>query len=368
MFRVTVIGAGDRGSAYMRMIKKYFCDAVIFDTICDILPERMQKAYDEYGFKQKTDRWEEAVQNSADIVIIATPAYFHCDIASFAMRCGSHVLTEKPFDLSLAKCFALLECQKATGKTLCIGLQYRNMPFHRSMKRAVESGVFGDNLMMHYSDIRETRPKIAMHDARYGNGGPMVDMACHFFDLMSWYYNSDPVRVYAQWRKNAINRESLVSIETKAADSCFMTVEYENGALGNITLNWGLPSGVIGGLFAMASGSEALMNYNNLKDGVNVITKGGEVTKYNPLPEDEDDLIQPERAVFKNFLADINKTGTVQVPLKRGIVTLASSMAALRSSVIGRPVTLAEIYEKKPTIAQCLSDEEWTQSGQLGEC
>lgn len=357
-YRISVIGAGDRGTCYMNMLKRFYQDDLEWVTVCDILPDRLEKAYSEYGFAYKTPVWTDAIRNNTpDIVIIATPAYFHCDIAMFAMRCGCHVLTEKPLDLSLSKCFALEECQKQTGKVLGIGMQYRNSENWRSLKHAIDKGLFGSNLMMHFSDIRETRPKIAMHDARYGNGGPMVDMACHLFDLMRWYYGCDPVKVTANWRANALERPTLKSIETKAADACFMTVEYENGSLGQIMMNWGLPTGVADGLFSIVTGSEGLIGSHRVGSTktAEVKTEGGKIVSVSVEPEDADDLIHAERAVFKHFVDEIEGTGKAQTSIREGILCLATSMAALRSGVLGRTVTIEEILKERPTIAECLT-------------
>ena len=98
-YRITVIGAGDRGGCYMSMLKKYHENDIKFIGICDILEDRLNKAYETYGFQAKFTDWKEAISaTKPDIVIIAAPAYFHCDMASFAMDNGCHVLTEKPFD------------------------------------------------------------------------------------------------------------------------------------------------------------------------------------------------------------------------------------------------------------------------------
>jgi len=361
-YRLTVIGAGDRGSTYMRMIKEYFNELVEWDTVCDLLPDRMDAAVEAFGFKTKQASWEQAILDSRpDIVVIATPAYFHCDMAMFAMRCGAHVLCEKPMDLSLAKCFALKECRQQTGKALALGMQYRNGPWYRAMQRAVEQGVFGENLMTHWTDIRQIRPKLAMHDAEYGNGGPLVDMACHLFDLMRLYYKSDPVRVNCLWRGNAGNRPALESIATKAADACVMTIEYENGALGEIIMNWGLPSGVnASALMCAVTGSEGLFETQAVphEAPVEILTEGCEIVEVSPLLEDEDDLVHSERAVFKHFLAEIEGTGASQVSEEHGIVCLAASLAALRSGALGRPVTLEEIYKLKPTVLECMTATE----------
>ncbi|MCL2123987.1 MAG: Gfo/Idh/MocA family oxidoreductase [Desulfovibrionaceae bacterium] len=360
-YKLTVIGAGDRGSVYMRAIKEFFDDIVEWDTVCDILPDRMDKAFDQFGFRAKEADWEKAIADSApDIVVIATPAYFHCDMAMFAMRRGCHVLTEKPMDLSLAKSFALKECREQTGKVLAVGMQYRNIPSFRALQRAVEQGIFGENLMISFADIREVRPKIAMHDAVTGNGGPLVDMACHLFDLMRLYYHSDPVRVNCIWRKNAANRPALASVADKAADACFMTVEYENGALGELMLNWGMSPGVSGEFFCTVTGSDALYTTQPVPHSLplEVFIEDFEETEVTPLPEDEDDLINPERAVVKHFLEEIEGTGKAQVSEEHGIVCLATSLAALRSGALGRPVTLEEIYRLRPTVYECMTATE----------
>ena len=360
-YKLTVIGAGDRGNCYMRMARQYYNDTVEWDTVCDILPERMDKAAQDYGFRATEAAWEKAILDSRpDIVILAVPAYFHCDMAMFAMRCGCHVLTEKPMDLSLAKCFALKECREQTGKVLAIGMQYRNIAYFRALQRAMEQKLFGGNLMVQFTDIREVRPKIAMHDAVYGNGGPLVDMACHLFDLMRLYYGCDPVRVFCQWRGNAQGNASLASIESKAADACFMSIEYENGALGEIMMNWGLPNGVNCGLACTVTGSKGLCKPGEIPydPPLQVLTEGGRIVEVNCLPEDEGDLVNPERAVMEHFLAEIEGRGAAQVSEEHGIVCLAASLAALRSGALGRPVTLDEIYRLKPTVIDCMAAKE----------
>ncbi|MCL2035226.1 MAG: Gfo/Idh/MocA family oxidoreductase [Oscillospiraceae bacterium] len=360
-YKITVIGAGDRGTTYMSMLKNHYADRVEWSTVCDILPDRMAKAAVEFGFSKQEANWEKAILDSRpDIVIIAAPAYYHCDMAIFAMRCGCHVLSEKPMDLSLAKCFALKECMEQTGKVLAVGMQYRNVHYYRALWNAFEQDLFGDNLMVQWTDIRETRPKIAMHDALYGNGGPMVDMSCHLFDLMRLYFKSDPVSVNCRWRSNAKDRPTLASIGTKAADACFMTVEYENGSLGEIMMNWGLPSGVNGGLFVTATGKDALIMPSVIpyQPPIEVITDGGSIVKVSCAPEDAADLFDAEGAVMRHFLDEIEGKGKSQVSIDHGILCLAASMAALRSGTLGRPVTLEEIYKLRPTVVECMQAKE----------
>ena len=351
-YTVTVIGAGDRGGCYMSMLKKYHENDVEFLGVCDILEDRLNKAYETYGFKSKHTDWKEAITaTKPDIVIIAAPAYFHCDMASFAMDNDCHVLTEKPFDLDLKKCFDLKEKQEETGKRIAIGLQYRNGKNHRAMKRMMDKGIIGKNVIMTYVDVRENRPKIAMHDARYGNGGPMVDMACHLFDLMRWFYKSNPKTAVAKWSVSAENREELKSIEFKAPDTCVMLIEYESGDMGSITMNWGLPSRTGGMAPSSVVGSEGFVSEQG---GTVTVQSGGEKIAITTEPEDEQDLINAELAVYDHLIAEIEGRGEVQAAFDEGIYSLATSMAAIKSGVLGRPVTIQEILDEKPTIEQCM--------------
>jgi len=210
---------------------------------------------------------------------------------------------------------------------------------------------------MTYTDIREIRPKIAMHDAITGNGGPMVDMACHLFDLMRWFYESKPVSVSASWGSNAIGRESLASIKTLAPDATSMTVTYANGDIGTIIMNWGLPKGINGPLLCLATGKDGLMHcvdIGNAKE-VTAIIEGNEPVTVGTVDDDVKDLIHAELAVFDHFIEEIEGHGKAQTSFEEGILCLATSMAAIASGALGRPVTIAEIIEKKPTILQCMT-------------
>ena len=357
-YGITVIGAGDRGGCYMSMLKKYHENEVEFLGVCDILEDRLNKAYETYGFRKKFADWKEAINaTNPDIVIIATPAYYHCDIASFAMDNGCHVLTEKPFDLDLKKCFDLKEKQEKTGKSMAIGLQYRNNKTHRAMKRMMDEGILGNNVVMTYIDIRENRMivgKPAMHDARYGNGGPLVDMACHLFDLMRWFYKSDPKSASANWSVSGINREELKSVECKAPDTCVMLIEYESGDCGSITMNWGMPLKTGGQFISHAVGSEGFVVSD--AGGSITVQSGAAKIVVSTEQEDEQDLINAELAVYDHLIAEIEGRGKVQSAFDEGILSLATSMAAIKSGVLGRPVTIQEILDEKPTIEQCMME------------
>ena len=356
IYKIAVIGAGDRGRTYSGMLKGFHSEDAELCAVCDILDERAQKAVEEYGFKEKFSDYKEAItKTKPDIVIVAAPAYFHCDMAAFAMENGAHVLTEKPFDLDMKKCFELRETQKKTGKVLAVGLQYRNRRAQRAMKYVFEQKLLGRNVVMSFNNISENRPKIAMHDAKFGNGGPMVDFICHALDLMRWYFGSNPKSAAAQWRINTIDLPRLASIENKAPDQAVITVEYECGSLGTLYTNWGMPTKSKGFGVQFAIGSDGMVKPDSKKNDGVIVTKADEEIVVEVKPSDESDLIKEELAVYNHFVAEIEGRGKSQASFDEGIYSLATSMAAIKSGAQGgKPVSIAEILETKPTILECM--------------
>jgi myo-inositol 2-dehydrogenase/D-chiro-inositol 1-dehydrogenase len=87
------------------------------------------------------------------------------------------------------------------------------------------------------------RPKHLMHDAT-ANGGPIIDMCCHVFNLWEGLLGCNPSHVSAQGYTFSENKIELTSIDHKALDSAHITLHYPNGAFGHIQVSWGLPWGV----------------------------------------------------------------------------------------------------------------------------
>jgi predicted dehydrogenase len=129
-----------------------------------------------------------------------------------------------------------------------------------------------------------------------------------------------------------------------------MTIIYESGDMGSIIMNWGLPGGGI--WQSGAVGSEGYIKSYGDKS-VTAYASGRELT-VSVEPEDEADLVSPERAVYDHLTAEIEGRGKAQLSADDGIMTLATSMAAIKSGTLGRPVALAEILEEKPTIEACM--------------
>lgn len=354
-YGVAVIGAGDRGRVYSSVWKEI--DNVELVSICDIIEERAERAYQQFGYKAKYLDYKSAIdRDDVDIVTICTPAYFHSEIGIFALEHGKHVLCEKPMDLSLKKGGELIKKSEETGKVLAFGFQYPNIAGFRKIKKAVEDNIIGRPVIIRLADIRQVRPKIAMHDAMYGNGGPIVDMCSHYFDLMRWYFTSEPVKMNASGFTFSKDREELSSIQHKALDTASIIVEFASGDVGMITVTWGLPPGVDGKPQADMIGPKGLLETSNPFGNNEVLCKleGGVIKEVQLSEEDLKECFKPEKTLVEKFLLAVEGKNTPQRDGKDAYIALASSLAVIKSITQKRPVLLEEIFRDKPSVIECL--------------
>ena len=91
--RYGIVGLGNMGSAHAKSIQNGDIKGAVLTAVCDILPKRLENFENVEKF---TDYKEMILAKTVDAVIIATPHYFHPEIAVFAFENGINVLSEKP--------------------------------------------------------------------------------------------------------------------------------------------------------------------------------------------------------------------------------------------------------------------------------
>lgn len=96
------------------------------------------------GMAQLTDRLEQVLADaSVDVVIVATPASTHLDIAAACLEAGKHTLVEKPLEVSLERAEELVRRGAASGRRLGLVLQHRFRPGAMRLRELVHSGALG---------------------------------------------------------------------------------------------------------------------------------------------------------------------------------------------------------------------------------
>ena len=332
---ICVVGAGAMGAQHAsgwRTVEEAHLVAV-----ADVDTERAKRFVEEYGFTTWAADYREVIAlDEVDVVSVCTPAFYHPEVAVFAAQHGKHILCEKPMALTLEGADQMIGAAHSYGVKLSIGFQLRRSKHTEELRKLIQRGEIGRPVMFRRNasaPIRTTVGKPAMHDMRKGNGGPVVDICCHFFDLLRVVLNAEPARVTARGFTFAKGRKELREIEEVAPDTAAIIVEYSSGDLGVMTITWGLPPGARGGNMEDILGAEGAMVLTS--NEISVIKEGGEMRK----------IISPrENAKAKEircFARSILEDTAPDVTGEDGRIALRVSLAALESIKTGEPVSLS---------------------------
>lgn len=166
-----------------------------------------------------------------------------------------------------------------------------------------------------------------LHDHEQ-SGGPLVDLAIHSFDYLTWVCGALPERVHAIGSRGADGQ----------IDYALATVRYDTGALAVVETSWAHPSGHGLGLTTELAGSHGRLQWDYAGVSVGRVQRAGEAAR---------DLSQLGNRGFHAqiaaFLAAIADGTPSPVPAEDGLLALQVSLAAVESLRAGRAVRLAEV-------------------------
>ena len=329
---VCVIGAGTMGAQHACAWHS-FGDARLV-AVADVDGERARRLADEYGFhRHSTDYREVVALDEVNVVSVCTPVFYHPEVTVFAAGQGKHVLCEKPIALTLEGADRMIEACRSHGVNLGLGFQRRFEERTHELAELVQHGEIGRPVMWRWNSsgpIVAGRP--AMHDMRRGNGGPLVDKCCHYFDHWRVVLQAEPTRVMARGFTFAAGREELAGIEEMAPDTAAVIVEFDSGDAGVVTITWGLPPGVRGESMEDILGPEGALVITG--DEIRVVKEGGDDRVIGCPREGE-----KEKEVH-HFARAVLEGGEPEANGEDGRVALCVSLAALESIKTGEPVSL----------------------------
>ncbi|MFH0965385.1 MAG: Gfo/Idh/MocA family oxidoreductase [Planctomycetota bacterium] len=237
--RVAVIGAGDMAGMHARAWAKAPGARIV--AVCDTQEGRAEALAKEHGAKALRDYREAIAGEGVNAVSVCVPAGLHAEVTVEAAGRGCDVLCEKPMALSIEEADRMIRAAQAGGVKLMIGLCHRFFRTQELAREIVGRGEIGSPRHYHYAAVAGVRPKIAMHD-RHGNGGPIVDILCHYADDMERVLGSRVTRVYARGHTFAAKHPKLETIAEKAVDTAAAVLDFANGDTGTFIVTWGAPA------------------------------------------------------------------------------------------------------------------------------
>jgi UDP-N-acetyl-2-amino-2-deoxyglucuronate dehydrogenase len=197
----------------------------------DAFPQAADKLAAEIGCRAYHDLGAMLADPAVDVVTICTPSGLHMEPAVAAAKAGKHIIVEKPLDITLKRCDAMIAAAKKAGVVLSTIFPSR---FHESsqlLKQAIDKGRFG-KLTMGDAYVKWFRSQ-EYYDSgawrgtwKLDGGGALMNQAVHSVDLLLWFMGP-AVEVSAYTATLAHQR---IEVE----DVVVATIKFKNGALGVI--------------------------------------------------------------------------------------------------------------------------------------
>jgi predicted dehydrogenase len=225
----------------------------VMKAACGRHEEQLKEFADKWGWQDIETDWQKLVaRDDVDIVDVSVPQWLHYDVAMGAIKAGKHVFCEKPMALNLGQAKEMYAAAKKAGVKHYLNHNYRRCPAIRLAKRLIDEGKIGQ--IYHWrgaylqSWIMDPNFPLTWHLQKDKAGsGPHGDLNSHSIDLAR-YLVGDIKSVVAMTRNFITERplpdeaasgtfsgksKGVEKGKVTVEDAAFLTVEFQNGALGS---------------------------------------------------------------------------------------------------------------------------------------
>jgi predicted dehydrogenase len=223
--RCALVGCGRISTKHIEVLSKH--PDVRLSGVCDIRPDRLQRASAVSGAPAFADYMEMVKAVQPDIVSVLTESGSHARIACDVVPYTKNVVVEKPMALTLEDADRMIGTCDHAGVSLFVVKQNRyNRPVVK-LRQAIDAGRFG-TLALGTVRVRWCRPQSYYDlDPWRGtwkdDGGVFANQASHHVDLLQWMMGPvESVQSYIATR--------LVDIEVE--DVGIAILKFTSGALG----------------------------------------------------------------------------------------------------------------------------------------
>ena len=223
---VGFIGAGSFAQNYLiPYVKKE--NSTSLHTVTTLKGITSKNVANKFGFSHASSNQEDVLSNdSINTVFIATPHNSHAELVIKSIEANKHVFVEKPLAINLEELEKIKICVE-TGKTkLLVGFNRRFSPISNHIKKKFKE--ISEPKIINIRVNAGHLPKEHWSQQDDVGGGRIIGEVCHFIDLIQYFTDDQPVRVYA-------DRLSTLTNTTKNDDNIVVTLGMSDGSVGVIT-------------------------------------------------------------------------------------------------------------------------------------
>jgi len=147
--RIVLFGAGGYGSHYVKELLENSNAEVSWEGVVDPFFENISYKNEilRLGIPIYSSGEDFYREHKAELAIVCTPPFLHCEQSILALKNGSAVLCEKPVASTAEAAQAMLEAESEYGRFIAIGYQWSYSDAIQALKKDILAGRFGDPIL-----------------------------------------------------------------------------------------------------------------------------------------------------------------------------------------------------------------------------
>jgi len=309
--------------------------------------ESAEKFAGEFGGKAYRTFEELLGDPEIHVVNVCTPSGAHLDPAVAAAKAGKHVVVEKPLEITLKRCDAIIDACEAAGVNLITIFPSRFGEANLALKAAIEAGRFG-RLTLGDTYVKWWRTQEYYDGGGWrgtwalDGGGAYMNQAIHNVDLLYWLMG-DVAEVAAVTATLAHERIEVEDVGVAA-------VRFANGAVGTIAATTAAFPGLLKRTEIHGDQGSAIIEQDSIKlwqfakadaDDAGLLGRLGEASATHGGAGDPKAISHlGHRLQLEDLIRAIETGGRPLVDGRQGRKSVEIILAIYESSRTGRRVTL----------------------------
>lgn len=325
-----LIGAGFIGAVHARNLAEH--PDVDLRWVHDIDPHRARGLAARHGARAAGEVADVLDDPSLDAVLIASSTDTHAELLVRTARAGKAILCEKPIDLDLTIAREAVAAVERAGVPAMVDFNRRFDPDYAHLRRLVEDGSIGPVELV---QMTTRGPSLPPHEYIAVSGGQMRDQTVHFFDLLRWLTDLDPIDVFVAGA--ALADPAIADLGD--VDASVVTLTLPGGALCQIDsvrrITYGYDERIeVLGANGLAEAGRQRRGFVSLRTGPDTVRDGLHQGWFERMEG-------TYREALDAFVTALTRGGPPTPSLADGLRAQAIAEAATESLRTGRRITIA---------------------------
>ncbi len=217
-------GAFSMGKHHAESINQ--CQGLDAVAVCDVVESRLELAEDDFpGVKTYTSLDKMLEDDEVELCVLVTPHDTHAPLAIQCSKGGRHVVSEKPFCLTVKEATDMIRAARRAGTVCSVFHNRRRDADFLTIKGLIDDGAIGEVFQVEANAGGYGYPGDWWRSSKAISGGAFYDWGAHFID---WILNLVPRRIESIYGFFPPKR---VWHQVTNEDHCWACIRFEGGVM-----------------------------------------------------------------------------------------------------------------------------------------